>query len=719
MALIYRTEQLKEFWANSGSPEDIQNAVGEASAAGGGTVHVPEGDFAFNPPQVQWGTAVNVPANVKVIGAGIGKTILRQSIMQTTDITTYFFRLTGSNSRISGFSLIPKIPYDNPESVHTVGITVDNAKNFRIDHCSFQDFTDMAIYTENAKGVIDHCTIDNPYHDAFIGWTEWGYGVVVVGDYTTWLPIENYLGKYDELSTVVYIEDCIFSRTRHAVASNGCAWYVIRHCTIKEPRPWHYNMIDVHGDPGGRGLEAYDNVLYGCEYGWDGTKKTPTGQWHSLGVAIRSGGGVIYNNRFIDCGAGGISLASDATVTERRTKNVWIWNNSMETLKGISGPLIADDGGLTKGVDYFLYAKLDYTPYPYPHPLVSGETPPQNVTPWTGTLDEGTYKITMPQQVQVGSDIYNFKQWEDGSTNPVRTISLTSDMTVTATYELQVPVEYTLTVSATTGGTTNPASGSYRYTTGSTVTVTAFPDTNYRFSYWTLNGTRRTENPITITMDKDYTLMAVFEYVPPPVYYTLIISATSGGTTNPAPGRYDYLEGTSVTVAALPDTNYRFSHWELDTTVRTENPITVTMDRDYSLRAVFEYVPPPPLTATIRGVVKDAETTQPIAGAVVTCNGYADVTEIDGSYELVDIPAKSYTLTVTKENYATATAPIDASAGGTFQRDFDLTVTPPTPPAVGILATWGFPICSRFPNAPPCPIILNWAKRKGYIKEGA
>jgi hypothetical protein len=45
---------------------------------------------------------------------------------------------------------------------------------------------------------------------------------------------------------------------------------------------------------------------------------------------------------------------------------------------------------------------------------------------------------------------------------------------------------------------------------------------------------------------------------------------------------------------------------------------------------------------------------------------------------------------------------------------------PPTPPKpIGILTIWGFPICSRSPNLPLCPIILNWAKRMGYIKEGA
>jgi hypothetical protein len=36
---------------------------------------------------------------------------------------------------------------------------------------------------------------------------------------------------------------------------------------------------------------------------------------------------------------------------------------------------------------------------------------------------------------------------------------------------------------------------------------------------------------------------------------------------------------------------------------------------------------------------------------------------------------------------------------------------------VGILALWPFPICRRWPNIPPCPTILEWAKRMGYLPE--
>jgi len=69
--------------------------------------------------------------------------------------------------------------------------------------------------------------------------------------------------------------------------------------------------------------------------------------------------------------------------------------------------------------------------------------------------------------------------------------------------------------------------------------------------------------------------------------YTLTISATAGGTTDPAPGSYVYDEGTEVTVTAIPDEFYEFDHWELDGAVRSENPIDVLMDADHTLHAVF------------------------------------------------------------------------------------------------------------------------------------
>lgn len=61
------------------------------------------------------------------------------------------------------------------------------------------------------------------------------------------------------------------------------------------------------------------------------------------------------------------------------------------------------------------------------------------VTPWSGSLLAGPYEIDMPSNLLVGADTYNFKEWEDGSTNPTRAINLVSDMIISAAYEIYTP----------------------------------------------------------------------------------------------------------------------------------------------------------------------------------------------------------------------------------------------------------------------------------------
>jgi len=76
--------------------------------------------------------------------------------------------------------------------------------------------------------------------------------------------------------------------------------------------------------------------------------------------------------------------------------------------------------------------------------------------------------------------------------------------------------------------------------------------------------------------------------------YTLTISSTAGGTTDPSPGSHSYPADTVVRVTAYPVSGYRFVRWELDGVPKTMNPIDVPMDSDHSLHAVFEAIPPGP-----------------------------------------------------------------------------------------------------------------------------
>jgi uncharacterized repeat protein (TIGR02543 family) len=95
--------------------------------------------------------------------------------------------------------------------------------------------------------------------------------------------------------------------------------------------------------------------------------------------------------------------------------------------------------------------------------------------------------------------------------------SASSAVSVTTT------VTYTLTIAAGTGGMTSPAPGSYPYTSGAKVSVTATPSAGYTFAGWTGAATGVT-NPVTVTVSGNATLTATFATNPQSV------SINAGGT---------------------------------------------------------------------------------------------------------------------------------------------------------------------------------------------
>ena len=82
---------------------------------------------------------------------------------------------------------------------------------------------------------------------------------------------------------------------------------------------------------------------------------------------------------------------------------------------------------------------------------------------------------------------------------------------------LQSPIQYTLTVSASSGGSVTPAA-SGTYNEGATITITATPDEGYKFERW--EGSDFDDNPCNfsgpfncrtaVTMDSDRDVEAFF-----------------------------------------------------------------------------------------------------------------------------------------------------------------------------------------------------------------
>jgi hypothetical protein len=197
---------------------------------------------------------------------------------------------------------------------------------------------------------------------------------------------------------------------------------------------------------------------------------------------------------------------------------------------------------------------------------------------------------TLTSTFDITTETAKDKNWvQDFNLVPI-TLAV-SDGFYTFTSGAPPPVGFTLTIAASVGGTTNPAPGAHVYPQGQSVSVQAIPDSGYSFDHWQLDGANvGSANPYAVTMNSNHTLSAVFSIN----NYTLTITASTGGSTNPVPGSYNYTYNTNAQVTAIPDANFILDHWELDgANVGATNPYTVTMKSSHTLKAVFVSSLPP------------------------------------------------------------------------------------------------------------------------------
>jgi len=133
--------------------------------------------------------------------------------------------------------------------------------------------------------------------------------------------------------------------------------------------------------------------------------------------------------------------------------------------------------------------------------------------------DTGPYSYGDVVELTAVPDLgWTFSGWSvdlTGSDNP-ETITMDANKTVTATFN-QLTITYTLTITATPGGTTSPVPGAHVYSSGTDVQATAIPSSGYVFDHWELNSINvGSANPYTVTMNANHSLHAVFKEAPMP-----------------------------------------------------------------------------------------------------------------------------------------------------------------------------------------------------------
>ncbi len=220
------------------------------------------------------------------------------------------------------------------------------------------------------------------------------------------------------------------------------------------------------------------------------------------------------------------------------------------------------------------------------HTLTLGASPVDGGTvEGSGIYDHGQ-SVTISAAANEGYDFINWTEnGEILSSNPVLSFELLDNRNIIAVFE-ENTYELNLVASPEFAGS---ISGAGMYTANSVVQVTATPNTNYSFDYWTLNGIiLSTEMEFEVTLIQSMTLVAHFASNSPPIFIDTEVWPAGAGF---AFGGGEYLMDQTVELKALPvDDSFKFVGWFIDDKLVSKNPVISFIASSYlNYNAVFDY----------------------------------------------------------------------------------------------------------------------------------
>lgn len=226
---------------------------------------------------------------------------------------------------------------------------------------------------------------------------------------------------------------------------------------------------------------------------------------------------------------------------------------------------------------------------------------------------------------------YYFVKWSDGATTATRQdTNVASEITVTAEFE---KITYTVRYLAGEGGTiSGNANQQVKYSESAT-TVSAMPDTGYKFVKWSDGVTeRRRQDLITSAI----TVTAEFEKITYTVQYLAGEGGTIRGNTNQ---QVKYTENAEE-VTAVPDEGYYFVKWSDGVITATRQETNVTSE--ITVTAEFEKI-----TYTVQYLAGE--------GGAITGNVKQQVKYGESAEEVTAVPNDGYKFIGWSDGVTTAT----------------------------------------------------------------
>jgi uncharacterized repeat protein (TIGR02543 family) len=201
-------------------------------------------------------------------------------------------------------------------------------------------------------------------------------------------------------------------------------------------------------------------------------------------------------------------------------------------------------------------------------------------TSGAGAFNQGS-SVTLTAIPNAG---YSFLNWtENGnivSTSSSYQLTMAGNKTLVANFTLSLVVASSSAPSV--GGNTT---GAGLYAPGSSVTLTAIPNSGYTFVNWTEGTNIVSTEPIYIsTLNASRTLVANFAATSGNTFTLNTIA--NNGTVVKNPVLASYNSGATVQLTATPSLGYVFSSWSGDAT-GSQNTVTVTMNADKTVTANF------------------------------------------------------------------------------------------------------------------------------------
>jgi hypothetical protein len=173
---------------------------------------------------------------------------------------------------------------------------------------------------------------------------------------------------------------------------------------------------------------------------------------------------------------------------------------------------------------------------------------------------------------------YRFVQWNDGNIDNPRTITVSQDTAFTAEFGILATNMYHVTVN-TNNSSMGTVIGNGDFIANATASIAAIANTGYRFVQWN-DGNK--QNPRTITVTQDTTLIAEFAVLAANMYHVTVNSNNS--SMGAVIGSGDFIANATVSIAAIAHTGYRFVQWN-DGNIN--NPRTITVSQDTAFTAEF------------------------------------------------------------------------------------------------------------------------------------